>query len=133
MKYLYLLLVGLALSGCHLKEKYAKNNAAADGWVAQRTAPAKINVTGKWKSDGWGKADFTQTGKEVTGKLGDYKIRGVVSGYRAYLLAHDDGWVYYTIVLRRESKYALEGSYSSSVPYAAADEKDIYLRRDLKP
>ncbi len=132
MKHLCFLIAVLALAGCNLKEKYAKNNAAADGWTNQRTAPAQINVTGNWKSDAWGKAEFTQKGREVTGKLGDYKIRGVVSGYRVYLLAHEDGWVYYTIVLKRQTSNALEGSYSSSVPYLATDEKDIYLRRDLK-
>jgi hypothetical protein len=129
MKQLCFLLVGLALAGCNLKEKYARNNAAADGWVAQRTAPAEINVTGRWKSDAWGKAEFTQIGRHVNGTLGEYTVKGVVSGYRAYLTAKDDGWVFYTIVLKK-SDHALEGNYSSSVPYLAADEKDIYLRRD---
>jgi len=132
MKQICFLIAVLALAGCNLKEKYAKNNAAADGWVAQRTAPAKINVSGKWKSDNWGKADFTQKGREVTGTIGDYKVKGVVSGYKAYLVAEQDRWVYYTIILKRHTSTALEGSYSESVPYVETDEKDIYLRRDLK-
>jgi hypothetical protein len=131
MKYLCLLLAAVALTGCQIKEKYAANDRAADGWVAQRTAAPKINVTGKWKSDAWGKGEFKQKGREVTGTLGDYKIKGVVSGYRAYLVADQDDWSFYTIVLKRHTADALEGSYSSSVPYSALDEQDIYLRRDL--
>ena len=131
MKYLCLLLAAVTLTGCHLKEKYAANDRAADGWLAQRTDKPKINVTGKWKSDAWGKGDFTQKGRDVTGTLGDYKIKGVVSGYRAYLIADQDDWSFYSIILKRESANALEGSYSSSVPYSAKDEQDIYLRRDF--
>ena len=43
---LSLVLIGAALAGCNLKEKYARNNLAADQWLQANIGSSGFNVTG---------------------------------------------------------------------------------------
>jgi hypothetical protein len=43
---LSLVLIGAALAGCNLKEKYARNNLAADHWPQANIGSSGLNVTG---------------------------------------------------------------------------------------
>lgn len=118
------------LSSCNTKEKYAQNNAAADAWLkASSTSTPKIDVSGAWTVPSWGGAALQQQGREVLGEIGNYDVKGVVSGYRAYLTVYEDGWVYYTMVIRKESGDRLEGVYSSSVPFSVTDASQISFQR----
>jgi len=120
----------LVLPACNTQEKYAQNNAAADAWLqAQSTSSPQINVTGSWTVPGWGGAALEQTGRELVGEMGNYRIKGVVSGYRAYITAYDGGWVYYTMILKKPSSSKLEGVYSSSVPFSVTDAQPIAFQR----
>lgn len=130
MKNLSLLVVlVLGLAGCNLKEKYARNNAAADSWLAANRGAAGTNITGAWEAhdSGWGSIRFEQSGSRITGAMGNYSVRGVVSGSRVFLTLHSDGWVYYTATLRK-SGTLLTGFYSSSVPFIADDQSALTLR-----
>ena len=66
-----LLALSLGLVGCNTKERYARNNAAARGWLAANPASGHIRVAGDWKPDdeGWGDARLQQTGTRITGTI----------------------------------------------------------------
>ena len=91
--------------------------------------PAEVNVGGSWHSSDWGKAFLAQNDRTVNGYLGDYIIEGVVSGRKAYLLARDGDWYYYTIVLEMPAPQLLLGYYSRSIPYRSGNRGDIRLDR----
>lgn len=132
MKNLHLALLGLmllALVGCNTSQKYAANNAAGQRWLDEHGRGASIGVSGTWYSDEWGGARLAQSGRTVTGAMGNYNVRGVISGSRAYLLLHSNGWVYYTAVLTRPSHGTLSGFYSASVPFDVMDQRPLDLRR----
>jgi hypothetical protein len=116
------------LPGCNTKERYAKNRAAGEAWLAEHKANAGINVAGRWHSDDWGGAEFVQRGRNVTGTLGEFQVQGVVSGSKAYLTISERGWIYYTAILER-SGTSLTGFYSYSVPFTFRDQRSIVLRR----
>lgn len=121
--------VMLALVGCNTSQKYAANNAAAQRWLDEHGRAASIGVSGTWYSDEWGGARLSQSGRTVTGSMGNYSVRGVISGPHAYLLLHSNGWVYYTAIIGRPSHDVLSGFYSSSVPFDVMDQRPLELRR----
>jgi hypothetical protein len=76
------------LAGCNLKEKYARNNLAADQWLQANAGSAGVNVMqGAWEASesGWGGIRFEQRGSSVNGPMGNYSARGVVRGSRVFL------------------------------------------------
>ena len=134
MRYALIALVSLALAGCETignftKERYARNNDRGRAWLSDQVLPPEINVTGTWKSDSWGGTFLAQTGQVVRGHLGDYPVEGVVSGRKAYLLASESGWYYYSVVLEMPGPDVLIGYYSRSVPYKSGRRHDIRLDR----
>src|SRR5208337_1674560 len=63
--------------------------------------PAEIDITGKWRNAeggwfGWGEGYLRQEQNTISGAIGDYNIKGVVSGQRVYLVFLSGGRVYYT-------------------------------------
>jgi hypothetical protein len=126
---LSLLLIIAVLAGCNLKEKYARNNLAADQWLQANIGSSSINVTGAWEAEesGWGAIHFEQSGSRVSGAMGNYSARGVVRGPRLFLALSSDGYVYYTAVLNKQGE-TLNGFYSSSVPFTPADQAVVTLR-----
>lgn len=128
-----LAMVGI-LAGCQAIDevtlkRYPRNNAAGRAWLSDQVFPAEINVNGTWKSSDWGKAYLGQTGRAVNGYLGSYIVEGVVSGRKAYLLARDGDWYYYSIVLDMPAPDLLLGYYSKSIPYKSNNRRDIRLDR----
>lgn len=126
---LLLALMGLFLIGCNTTEKYAANNAAGQRWLDEHRGGAGISVSGTWHSDEWGGGKLVQEGRTVNGTLGNYSVRGVISGQRAYLLLQSGGWIYYTAVLAKPSANELSGFYSYTVPFSLADQQELELRR----
>ena len=57
-------------------------------WLDSKQEKPEINVSGTWTSPEWGIAMFKQNEREITGTLGDYPIKGVVSGSSIYLLMY---------------------------------------------
>lgn len=118
------------LSGCHLKEKYSKNEAAGREWLAAaQTGPARANFEGLFYSPEWGSVVLNQTGNRLTGAVAHMSVDGVVSGQTASLLLVDDTWVEYTMKLRRKSQEEIVGSYSAYVPYSDRDAQPVRLFR----
>ncbi|RJP76832.1 MAG: hypothetical protein C4522_17385 [Desulfobacteraceae bacterium] len=93
-----------------------------DKWLsakAESTAPS-ISVTGEWQDSvyadntflGWGAGKFEQSGSTVTGNLGQYIIKGMVSGNKLYLVLLTGGSVYYTATLEmKNDNKELYGNY----------------------
>jgi hypothetical protein len=127
---LSLVVVVGGLAGCNLKEKYARNNLAADQWLQANRGGANVNVEGAWEAweSGWGDIRFEQAGSAVNGAMGNYSVRGVVRGSRVFLALSSGGYVYYTVVLKKSGDM-LSGFYSPSVPFNPADQAAVTLRR----
>ena len=119
-----------ALTGCNLKQKYARNNLAADQWLQANVGQAGVNVQGAWEAweSGWGDIRFEQLGSSVNGAMGNYSVRGAVRGSRLFLALSSGGYVYYTVVLTKSGDQ-LSGFYSGSVPFDPADQAAVTLRR----
>lgn len=124
----------LGMTGCGVfseinDERYSRNNAKGREWLSDQSMPAETNIGGNWHSGDWGYASFSQDGRRITGNLGNYAIKGVVSGNKAYLVASEDGWDYYSIILERDGEYSLKGRYSRSIPYQKWNRGDFRLER----
>ncbi|MGZ3534536.1 MAG: hypothetical protein ACXU9K_04865 [Thermodesulfobacteriota bacterium] len=78
--------------------------------------PPKIDITGKWRdtqgtgSFTWGEGHLRQEQNKVTGIIGDYKVIGIVSGKKVYLVFLYRDRVYYTARLEM-SQDLLTGNY----------------------
>ncbi|MEO5916362.1 MAG: hypothetical protein ABIS50_19150 [Luteolibacter sp.] len=121
----------LAQTSCQTQQTITKNNAAAEEWMAQQTAGARINVSGKWFAQSWGNATLKQSSRQITGTLDTYEVKGVVSGNKAYLTTWDSGKCYYAVILTQSSAHTLTGSYTDGPTYRpeAKDQRPIELRR----
>jgi hypothetical protein len=97
---------------CALKQK------EVDPWLNTVSGgkPAEIDITGRWrdtKGTGfftWGEGYLHQEQNKIRGVIGDYNIKGVVSGKIAYLVFLYRGRVYYTARLEI-FKDSLTGNY----------------------
>ncbi|MDX2082296.1 MAG: hypothetical protein SFU53_16045 [Terrimicrobiaceae bacterium] len=110
------------LAGCSIVRevndgRYNRNNEAGDRWLSDQLEPAAINISGNWLSDDWGRGEFVQNGRRITGRLGDYDVRGVASGNQAYLLIASDEWYYYSAILQMPRPGLLTGRFSRMIPY----------------
>jgi hypothetical protein len=125
-----LLTLSLSLTGCNIKERYARNNAAARAWLAANPASGHIRVAGNWKSDdeGWGDAWLQQSGSHIAGTIGLYTVEGHVKGEDVYLVMSEDGWAYYSAVLKKKGD-TLSGFYSAHVPFNTKDQETFVLTR----
>ena len=129
---LFLVLLSSTFIGCSAIEefntkRYDNHNALGDAWLSDQTEPPEVDISGAYKSDDWGPTYFSQNGTEVRGHLGDFPVRGVVSGRKAYLLVTEGGWYYYSAVLEMPRPGLLTGYYSRSVPYKRSARKDLLL------
>ncbi len=124
------LVLSIGLVGCNTKERYARNNAAARAWLAANPASGHIRVAGDWKPDdeGWGEARFEQTGSRITGTIGLYTVEGHVKGEDVYLVMSENGWAYYSAVLKKKGN-TLVGFYSDAVPFSTRDQETFVLTR----
>lgn len=116
-------------SGCNNAQKYEQNRLAADKWLSEQSASSSLQVGGLWDAADWGVTKFTQSGKNVTGTIGQFNVKGVVSGSKLFLAISEDGWVYYTAILERSSASMLTGSYSYTVPFSTKDKRPMVLKR----
>jgi hypothetical protein len=99
-------------------------------WLDSKNDRPEINISGMWTSPEWGAATFKQEGKDITGVLGDYPVRGVVSGDRIYLLMYYDDKVDYFAELNASDNKTFKGFYSK---YRIIDEvkNDAYYTRPM--
>jgi len=107
------LALALSLTSCGV--------AMTDGqkWLDSKTDAPEMNIAGQWVSPEWGDANFKQEKKDVSGMLGDYPVRGVVSGNQIYLLMYAGDKVHYSAKLKASDENNFEGFYSK---YSIIDE-----------
>ena len=123
MKRLTLALAAVAiLGGCSFVNefndaRYNRNNKTGDNWLSDQTESAGINVAGVWTSNDWGRASFSQAGRNITGTIGNYTVHGVASGDHAYLLIAQGDWYYYSAVLEFQRPGLLTGRFSRAIPF----------------
>jgi hypothetical protein len=89
-------------------------------WLASKTDKPEIDVSGTWSSPEWGDATLKQEGRDITGTLGDYPVKGVASGNGLYLMMYSGDKVHYFAELRAADKNTLKGLYSEK--YGMIDE-----------
>ncbi len=88
-------------------------------WLDSKAKKAEMNVSGAWSSPEWGEALFEQEGNRVTGTLGDYPVRGIVSGSSLYLMMCSGEKVDYFAELKAVDNNLFVGLYSK---YRIIDE-----------
>lgn len=122
--------ISLFLSGCNLKEKYARNHQAAEFWLASNPPTSGKNIAGSWKAmdADWGEVRLRQSGSDVSGFIGAYSVHGHVQGENVYMILKCDDWVYFTVVMKI-GKSRMKGFYSSSVPFSTKDQASIEFKR----
>ena len=87
-----------------------------ENWLASKTDKPAMDVSGTWTSPEWGVATFKQDGKNVTGMLGDYPARGVVSGNVLYLMMYAGEKADYFAELKATDLNNFNGVYSKYKP-----------------
>ncbi|MFZ4774647.1 MAG: hypothetical protein ACOYM3_04745 [Terrimicrobiaceae bacterium] len=127
-----LCLVLAALAGCSFVTefndgRYNRNNKVGDNWLSDQTEPATIQVAGNWLSDDWGRASLQQDGRQISGLLGGYRVNGIASGGRAYLLIAQGDWYYYSAVLELQRPGLLTGRFSRAIPYVRTFSRPMRL------
>ena len=81
-------------------------------WLASKTDKTEMNVSGTWSSPEWGEAIFKQEENHITGTLGDYPVKGVVSGKALYLMMYWGEKVHYFAELNAIDNNSFVGLYS---------------------
>ncbi len=88
-----------------------------DPWLNAMSGgePPQLNITGRWHDAeedmfGWGEGDLRQEQDKISGTIGDYNVKGVVSGKIVYLVFLHHDRVYYTSRLEM-SRDLLIGKY----------------------
>jgi hypothetical protein len=100
---------------CALKQKQI------DPWLNTISGgkPPEIDITGKWSDTQgtgmftWGEGYLRQEQNKISGAIGNYNIKGVVSGKTVYLVFLYGGTVYYTARLEMFQDL-LDGNYFSA-------------------
>ncbi len=97
-------------------------------WLDSKKDNPQINVTGTWTSPEWGTGRFKQENRNVEGVLGDYPVKGAVSGVTLYLLMYSGSKVDYSAELQALDSNTFKGFYSK---YALVDEAEAGNKRPI--
>jgi hypothetical protein len=100
-------------------------------WLDSKQEKPDINISGNWESPEWGAAVFKQEGGKISGTLGDYPTKGVVSGKYVYLLMYWREKVDYFAKLQAMDNNTLKGSYSQKINIEELNEKDRDIIRPV--
>jgi len=101
-------------------------------WLERNTESAEANVTGVWSNEEWGDItlDQLQGSRRITGDGDLWKIDGVLSGKKAFLLFSRTGKVEFSAVLDYQQEDTLEGKYSSDlITTDKPGQKKMILKR----
>ncbi|HTT19501.1 MAG TPA: hypothetical protein VMG82_11170 [Candidatus Sulfotelmatobacter sp.] len=92
----------------------AKVEVEGKAWLDSQKDPAEMNVNGEWNSEEWGALHLNQSpgSREVSGNGDGYKIVGLVSGKRLFLLFAQGHTVEYCATLSPNGENSLAGTYS---------------------
>ncbi len=121
-KVVLMISLGLFLMSCGVPMTKGQN------WLDTKTDNPAINISGTWTSPEWGTARFKQEGREVSGALGDYPAKGVVSGNTVYLLMYSGSKADYSAELKASDSNTLTGSYSK---YSIVEQAETAAKRPV--
>ena len=129
---LCLAVVATLLPGCETIRDFNnlrqdRNNAPGDNWLSDQMEAAQIDVSGTYQVAGWGQALLMQQGRSVRGHVGDYPVKGVVSGPKAYLLLMESGWYIYSMILEKPQPGVLVGYWSRAIPFRRELRWDVQM------
>ena len=110
----------LIMSAALLLQSCGVPMTKGESWLASKTDKPEMNVSGTWLSPEWGDATLNQEGKDITGMLGDYPVKGVASGNGLYLMMYSGDKVHYYAELKATDKSTFKGLYSAK--YEVIDE-----------
>jgi hypothetical protein len=110
----------LIMSAALLLQSCGVPMTKGESWLASKTDKPEMNVSGTWLSPEWGDATLNQEGKDITGMLGDYPVKGVASGNGLYLMMYSGDKVHYYAELKATDKNTFKGLYSAK--YEVIDE-----------
>jgi hypothetical protein len=122
-KVILVITFGLFLISCGVAMTKGQN------WLDSKKDNPEINISGAWTSSEWGAASFKQENRNVEGVLGDYPVKGVVSGNSIYLLMYSGNKVDYSAELKALDNNTFEGFYSK---YAIVDEAESKRKVSLQ-
>jgi hypothetical protein len=97
-------------------------------WLESKTAKPEINIAGTWACPEWGIAMFKQEERQITGMLGDYPVKGVVSGNSIYLLMYSDERVDYFAELKASDMNIFKGFYSKYYTFDELRDRPDFIR-----
>ena len=116
----------LVLMSCRTGPSVAPNY---DAWLNAQNMPSQMNVSGRWDAGeswggGWGEANLVQQGRDVTGTLGLYNVKGVVSHKTLFITMTSGGYVYYTAKIEMKADGSLSGmAYRETIVGSPEAEK----------
>ena len=106
-----------------------------DAWlttVSGGEAP-QIDITGKWHDpQAWGEGYLRQEQNKITGIIGSYNIKGIVSGKIVYLVFLYSGYVYYTARLEMYQDI-LTGNYFKAIDKKQKRGYPVSLEKKVEP
>ena len=116
----------LVLISCRTGPAVAPNY---DTWLEAQNMPSQMNVSGRWDageswSGGWGEANLIQQGRNVSGTLGLYNVKGVISHKTMFITLTSGDYVYYTAKLDMKNDGSLSGmAYREAIAGSPEAEK----------
>lgn len=122
----------LFLAGCETVRDFNnlrkdRNNEPGEAWLSDQMEPASITISGNYRVPDWGQAFLVQEGRRVRGYVGDYPVRGVVSGSKAYLLLMESGWYIYSMILEMPTPGVLVGYWSRAIPFRREFSREVQM------
>jgi hypothetical protein len=101
-------------------------------WLSNPTASPEVNVDGVWDSKDWGSMTFRQMqgSKDISGSTADgWRIDGVVSGKKIYLIFSDNIKINYSAILNADSDNMLTGVWARELITERSQTKSMKLSR----
>ena len=101
-------------------------------WLDRNSESAEVNVNGVWSTESWGNITLEQPqgSREIKGDGDSWKIEGVVSGKRVFLLFSDvSRSIGYSAELIAENDALLTGSYSSGLKDKPGDNRLVMTKK----
>ena len=116
------------------------NENQVDPWLNTISGgePPQLDITGKWRDAqasglfGWGEGYLRQEGNKISGAIGNYNIKGVVSGKTVYLAFLYAGKVYYTARMEMFQD-SLTGNYFKANDKEQTKGYPTTLARTIEP
>ena len=116
------------------------NENEVDPWLNTISGgePPAIDITGKWHDAqasglfGWGEGYLRQEQSKISGAIGGYGVKGVISGKIVYLAFLSNRAVYYTARLESSQNF-LVGNYFKGFDKKQKKGNSMALEKTVEP